>query len=965
MQRRVQRILLVSSLYDSFILSEEGRLQETLLSHFIDLNLIHVPDVTRVPSGVAALERFEHSRDYDLVISSLNVGQVDAVELKRRLRDAGIFVPVIALGYSNRELSGYVARRDIGELDGVFLWQGDARIFLAIVKFIEDRLNVDVDTGQLGVPAILVVEDNVRFHSSFLPAIYSEIFRHMLWLMSEDLNLSQKMLRVKARPKVLLCRTFEEAWSYFSSYEQHILGVISDIQFPRGGRLDPRAGLELTTRVHRARPDVRIVLQSSQPEYRKLAAEIDASFLLKDSPVLLHDLRQILVERFGFGDFVFRMPDRREVDRAHDLKSLLEKLETVPAESIAYHASRNHFSNWLKARTEFALAEKLRPRRVEDFSSIEELRGLLLRMIGEYRRDRNRAVVADFDRRHFERSTSITRIGQGSLGGKARGLAFANNLLQRAGIDRRFPDIDIHVPTAVVLGTQVFDEFLERTGLGGFALGAHTDEQVLQRFLREPLPAHAVQDLRSFLEKVDFPLAVRSSSLLEDSFAQPFAGVYRTHMLPNAHPDLDVRLAHLVQAVKSVYASAFTREAKAYLEMTSFRLEEEKMAVLIQRVVGKRHGSRYYPDFSGVARSYNFYPQAPYHCEDGVAAVALGLGRTVVDGAPCVRFCPKYPRHLQGFSSVQEAVRSSQRSFYALDLSAAEAGELVDLQAFGLDAAEADGSLAWLGSTWLPEDDRVADGVSRPGQRLVSFAQILKHGAFPLAEILVELLQAGSRGTNGPVEIEFAGNLRGPGLERPEFGFLQLRPLSMAQDSDTVQIDDVPDAALVCRSRTVLGNGRIDGIHDVVVVDRDRFDRSRSAEVAGHVADFNLELQEAGRPYLLVGVGRWGSSDPFLGIPVHWSHIAGARVIVEAGFKDLRVEPSQGTHFFQNLTSSNVGYFTVNQEYGEGFVDWDWLSSIEPLREVGCVRMLRFEGPAVVKIDVRGSLGVILKPENA
>jgi len=961
MLHRVQRILLVSSLYDSFILSEEGQLQQTLLRQFIDLNLTNAPDLTRVPSGAAALERIRQPGEFDLIISSVQAGSTNAVELSRQLREVGVYVPICVLAYSNRELTDFMATSDTSGLDGIFLWQGDARILLAMVKHIEDRLNIANDTGIHGVPAIIVVEDNVRFYSSFMPAIYAEIFGYTERLLSEDLNLSQKMLRMRGRPKVLLCRNYEEAWSYFTRYEEQVLGVISDIEFPRGGKLDRRAGIELCSRVFKSRPDLRLVLQSSHPENEKLADEISASFLLKGSPVLLHQLRDVLVERFGFGDFVFRLPDHREVDRAEDLRSMIAKLSTVPDESIAYHAERNHFSNWLKARTSFALAERLRPMHVEDFASIADLRQHLIQTISDYRQQRHRSVVADFDRVRFDATTSITRIAEGSLGGKARGLAFANSMLHRSRAQQRFRDIDIFVPLAVVLSTQVFDQFLDGE-LGDFAIASNDDDEILQRFLRTPFPQSAIADLVAFLEHVHEPLAVRSSSLLEDSLAQPFAGVYQTYMLPNNHPDPAVRLGQLVGAVKRVYASTFAAQAKAYVNMTAYRLEEEKMAVLIQRIVGRPHGRRFYPDFAGVARSYNFYPHPAHDCDDGVVAVALGMGRTVVDGAPCVRFCPRYPRQVMSLSSVDEALRDSQRQFYALDMYQQPGdGGLAELRRYDLECAEQDGVLSWLGSTFTPEDNRIVDGISRDGIRLVTFAQVLKHGAFPLPELIDYLLNYCSEGTAGPVEIEFAGNLGHDGRP-PEFGFLQLRPLALTMESEEVRIGEIHDRDLFCRSSMVLGNGRIDNIRDIVTVNFDNFDRHKSAAVAQSIAGFNAALQKEERPYLLVGVGRWGSSDPYLGIPVGWNQIAGARVIVEAGFRDFRVTPSQGTHFFQNLTSCNVGYFTVNPDAGDGYLDWDWLAAQPAERENGCARHVHLDAPVMVKMSGRTGEGVIIKP---
>jgi CheY-like chemotaxis protein len=965
MRFRVRHLLLVSSLYDSFILTEDGQLNEALLREYIDLNLSENPVVTRVSTGAEALALAGGNRRFDMIVTSMHVGDMDAVALARQVQQAGLDISVILLAFNNRELTDFIAVRETAVLDRIFLWQGDVRILLAMVKYVEDRINVAHDCGELGVPIIIVVEDNVRFYSSFLPVIYSELVNHSHSLILEGLNLSQKMMRFRARPKVLLCSSYEEAWHYFSLYEEHVLGVISDIEFPWKGVLHRRAGVELTSRIHEERPDIPIVLQSSQPENEALAESSGAAFLLKGSPVLLHRLETILKEDFGFGDFVFRTPDGLEVDRAHDLKTLIEKLRTIPAECLAYHGERNHFSNWLKARTEFTLAQLLRPRKVSDFADLEHLRQDLIKGISRYRRERDEVIVADFVRETYEPLVKVSRIGGGSLGGKARGLAFANRLLNESELDDKFPGVRVAVPSCVVLGTDIFDLFLEQNDLHDFAIAATDDAAVEGRFMAMPFPEEAIKDLASFLEQADYPLAVRSSGLLEDSPNQPFAGVYQTFMLPNNDPDIKQRLVQLIAAVKRVYASTFRGQVKSFLRMTSYRLEEEKMAVIIQRTVGTQRGRLFYPDFSGVARSHNFYPTPPLEAEDGIVAAALGFGRTVVDGGACLRFCPRYPKHLVSFSSVDDVLGNSQREFYALDLARAPrqtGGDGEELQKFGLEIAEKDGALDALGSTYSPDNKAVYDGISRPGVRLVTFAPILKHGLFPLAELLDELLKKGVQGTSAPVEIEFAVNLSVPRGEPIEFGYLQMRPLALSRELEELEIGDLPDSSVICRSASVLGNGKVSGLRDLVVVDYHRFERSKSREVSEQVAQFNAALQSDGRPYVLIGVGRWGSTDPFLGIPITWSQIAGASVIVEAGFKDFRVSPSQGTHFFQNLTSCNVGYFTVNPEAGEGFIDWEWLKARPAAGEQGCVRHIRLDRPLLVKMSGRKGEGVILKP---
>ncbi|HEX9287775.1 MAG TPA: PEP/pyruvate-binding domain-containing protein, partial [Thermoanaerobaculia bacterium] len=744
---RVRDILLVSSLYDSFILAEDSELQEVILKEFLDLNVRSTPAVTHVPTAGEALALARGRARYDLVIASAYVGDMSAIALARQLREAGIETPVVALAYDMREVAEVKAAGGPSPLDRVFLWQGDVRLLPAIVKSVEDRVNVVHDTGSLGIQAILVIEDNVRYYSSFLPTIYAEMMHHAHSLVPEGVNLSHKLMRLQAQPKILLCSTYEEAWRDFLDYQENILGVISDIQFPRDGRVAADAGLEFARRVRERQPDVPVMLQSTRSENEALARSVGASFLQKGSATLLQQLRRFMIEHLGFGDFVFRNPDRREVDRACDLRELEEKLATLPAESLAYHAERNHFSRWFKARTEFALAHELRPRKVSDFESIEHLRREILRAIRDYREQTRRGVVVDFDRSTFSPKTTFSRLGGGSLGGKARGLAFVDLLLAESGLSSRFPGVRIGVPPSVVLGTDVFDEFLEQEGLRDFALNSADEAEIRRRFVEAKLPSAIARDLSALVDAVGYPLAVRSSSLLEDSLYQPFAGIYDTFMLGNDHASADARLRQLQTAIKRVYASTFKRAAKQYLAGGPYRLEEEKMAVVLQRVVGAARGKRFYPDMAGVARSYNYYPLPPMRSEDGIAAVALGLGEIVVSGQPCFRFCPRYPRHIVQFSSVEDTLANAQREFYALELGQDEASGFA-LARFDLAAAEQDGTLARVGSTYSPENDVVSDGISRPGVRLVTFAPIVKHGLFPLAELLDALLAVAVEGTS-------------------------------------------------------------------------------------------------------------------------------------------------------------------------------------------------------------------------
>jgi CheY-like chemotaxis protein len=967
---RVNDILLVSSLYDSFILREDGRLNELLIGESLELEQHQVPGVTHVASGREALDLALEQSRFNLIVSNLHVVDMDAAQLAREVKNAGLRVPVMVLAYDYREITNFVARNPQTDIERIFLWQGNARILISMVKYLEDKRNVFHDTRAMDVPVILVVEDDIRYYSLFLPVIYTELISQSRRLLSEGINVAHKLVRMRARPKILLASDYESAEIEARRYRDHLLAVVSDVEFPRQGIVTAAAGFALARTIRDIVPDVPIVLQSSRTEFMQRAYDEEFGFLQKRSPTLLGDLRHILTDEVGFGDFIFHLPDKKtEVGRATNLNELEQQLALVPGESIEYHAERNHFSHWLMTRTEFALAQKLRPRKLSDFENTEHLRRDLIESIAEYRREQSQVLIGEFNPATFQPGEAFfLQIGGGSLGGKARGLAFIRHLLYQRRLSRRYPDIRIGVPATLVLTTEVFDSFLCDNDLLDLALHGTGDDEIVGRFMAATFPVTLIDKLLAFLDQVRYPLAVRSSSLLEDSQYQPFSGVYETFMLANQNPDIQLRLEQLLEAVKLVYASTFSQHAKAYVRATPYRLEEEKMAVLIQQIVGTTHGNRFYPDFSGVVRSRNFYPHPPMRVEDGFAAVALGLGRAVVGGGKCLTFCPRYPQNLVQFSSVEDILANSQTEFWALELEhpARAGGAAADLREvpFRLDIAEADGTLQMLASTYSIDNHAVYDGLSRRGPRIVSFAPILKHGMFPLPGILDQLMRIGEDALGRPVEIEFAVRLPGLAGQPADFGFLQLRPLVMSREGEDIRMEEVEPARLVCRSSQVLGHGRVDELRDVVVVDLHRFERARSTEVAQSVAHFNAHLADAGTQYLLIGVGRWGSTDSWLGIPVAWDQISGARVIVESGFRDIRVVPSQGSHFFQNLTAFQIGYFTVNPDAGEGFVDWEWLTSQPAVEEHGCVRHLRFAAPLVVLMNGKTSEGMIFKPEK-
>jgi len=968
MPYRVQDILLVSSLYDSFILREDGRLNELLIGESYELNLQNVPRITHVKTGAEALAMARADSRFNLIVTNLELEDMDAADLAMEVKRAELDAQVVVLAYDYREVKNFVGRTPHSPIERIFLWQGNARILISIVKYIEDKMNVEHDTDVMDVPVMLVVEDNIRYYSSFLPVIYTELISQARRLISEGLNVAHKLVRMRARPKILLASDFESGAELALRYRQNLLGVVMDVEFPRRGQPMPEAGFDLARMIRSVVPDVPIVLQSGRPDVMDKAYAEEFSYLQKRSPTLLGDLRNWLIEQVGFGDFVFRLPDRKtEVARARNLNELEQALRTVPAESISYHAGRNHFSHWLMARTEFAVAQKLRPRKVSDFASIEVLRRDLIDAITSYRREQSQTTVVDFNPEMFHPEDNyFLRVGDGSLGGKARGLAFARHLLQPKHMPKRFAGIRIAVPRTLVLATDTFDQFMSDNDLHDFAMRCRSDEEIAERFVAARLTDSVRASLRSFLEEVKFPLAVRSSSLLEDSQYQPFSGVYDTFMLGNHDPDIEVRLKQLTEAIKRVYASTFSQHTKAYVRATPYRLEEEKMAVMIQQVVGAQHGQRFYPDFSGVVRSRNFYPIEPQTPKDGFAAVALGMGRAVVGGGKCLTFSPRYPRHLVQFSSVEDILANSQTDFWALELIPRvhhenPADDLREVS-FPVSTAERDGTLHMVASTYSVENHAVYDGLSRPGVRIVSFAPILKHGFFPLPHILEQIMTIGEDAMGRPVEIEFAVKMPTQAGEDAEFGFLQMRPLVMSREGEELRMEEVDPSRLLSQSSKVLGHGRVGDLHDVIVVDFHRFERAKSHDVAQSVAHFNAELGAKAAPYLLIGVGRWGSNEPWLGIPVTWDQISGARVIVESGFKDFRVTPSQGSHFFQNLTAFRIGYFTVNPDAGEGFVDWEWLAAQQGIEDHGCVRLLHFEQPMSVLMDGKTGRGMIFKP---
>jgi hypothetical protein len=962
---RIREVLLVSSLYDSYILEEDGLLSESLDAEFLDVRLSQAPRVTQVSTAEAALRELD-ARPIDLVITMTRLGDMEVVEFGRRLKEQHPMKPLVLLADSPASASR-IKEHDasaINIFDQVFMWRGDTRLFLAIIKYIEDSANVEHDTRLAGVRTIILIENSVRFYSTYLPLLYAQLMKQTQALIGDVANARQRLRRLKARPKILLGETFEAGWALFEKYREYTLGIISDARFSRRGRIDPEAGLEFVRQVKRGHPDMPALIQSYDGGLAAKANALGAAFLHKRSKQLHQEILRFLETSLGFGDFVFMLPDGREVGRARNLAEMRAMLRQVPEESLRYHASRNHFSNWCRARTEFALAERMRPVTVEAFPSIEGLRRYLVEAFSQLYTETRRGVVADYAT-GFDEKSGFARIGSGSMGGKGRGLGFIHSQIASLSLANR-EGVDVFVPPAAVIGTDVFEQFLRDNRLTELALSDAADEAIAAAFLEGELEASTLRDLGSFVERIRYPIAVRSSSLLEDSYDQPFAGIYHTYMLPNNDPGPEARLQDLCTAVKLVYASTFFRNAKAYLHNTPYRAEEEKMAVVLQQVVGRQHGQYFYPDFAGVARSYNFYPVLDLTADGGIAVAALGFGRTVVEGGRAVRFSPAAPRSIPQFSNATDILHNAQSEFFALDLQRRlrprPGGGDDTLVSLGLDVAEAHGTLGAVASVYSQDNDAVYDGLSRRGVRLVTFAPILKNELFPLAEILRELMQFGKKALSCEVEIEFAVDLKGSdGVAR--FGVVQIRP--MVVEAGTANLDEVLQSRgrddILCASEHALGHGRVHDIRDVVYVRPQSFDRSRTTEIGAEVGVFNHILGEDGRPYLLIGPGRWGTADRWLGIPAEWRQISGARAIVETELDELSVEPSDGTHFFQNLTSFGIGYFTVNRRTGGGWVDYAWLDAQPAEQETRYLRHVRLSHALDLRLDGHSRRGLILK----
>jgi hypothetical protein len=969
MQCRIFNVLLIASPYDAFIMEEDGRVEEQLYFEYVALNLSSPPRVTRVSTFDDAMDHMR-SKHYDLVIvmPGVDISQYfeGAKTIKSEFRD----IPIVVLTPFSREVSRRLEREDLSNIDYVFSWLGNVDLLLAIIKLLEDKMNAERDILDVGVQMILVVEDSVRFYSSVLPHIYKFLLKQSLVFSTEALNEHEQMLRMRGRPKVMLARDYEEAVKLYEKYGSYMLGVISDVSFKKGGVKDSDAGIKLSRYLRECDPYLPIIIESSETANAKRVKEFNGVFIDKNSKKLPVDLGEAIMDNFGFGDFVIKNPETGdEIMRINSLKDLQQHVFEIPAASLYYHASSNDISRWFYSRALFPIAEVMKMHRFASLDEADRVKQLIFDLIVKYRKMKNRGVVAVFQKDRFDHYSNFARIGQGSLGGKGRGLAFIDSIIKKNPVCDNFEGTTINIPRTVVLCTDIFDEFMASNKLYQIGLSTLPDEEILNAFLEAKLPDRLIEDFFALFEVVDRPLAIRSSSLLEDSHYQPFAGIYSTYMIP--HVDDPYRMLEMLQgAIKGVYASVFYAASKAYMNATRNVIDQEKMAIIIQEVIGEDHDGLYFPSFSGVGRSLNYYPVNNERAEDGIAQVAIGLGKYIVDGGESLRFSPRHPASVVQTSTVDMALRQTQRRLYGLGHddpnNELDVDDGFNIKAKNVNDYASDKVLDTLVSTYNVANDMLIDNNIGVGRRVVTFANILRDKTFPLANAVDFMLSMGQSEMGRPVEIEFAGNITSTRVDAKSKGhiyWLQIRPIIDRKDMVENSLLQADDDEIILKSNSALGHGMIDSIDTIVYVRPENFDSRLTPQIANEIARVNREFMDRDENYILIGPGRWGSSDSALGIPVKWTDIAASRLIVESSLSNYRIEPSQGTHFFQNLTSFGAGYFTINPTIKDGVYNVDKLNAMEAVYESEHVRVVKFGAPLRIGIDGVKSIGVVLLPE--
>ena len=965
MTKRIFNVLLVANPYDAFMLEDDGRIDEKIFIEYMNLSLRYPPRFTQVSTPEETWKQLGNTT-FDLVICMPGTDSSDTFDIARDIKAKYPHIPIVVLTPFSHGIKERMEHEDLSVFEYVFCWLGNTDLLVSIIKLIEDKMNLEHDIKEVGVQMIMLVEDSIRFYSSVLPNLYKFVLKQSQEFATEALNEHQRTLRMRGRPKIVLARSYEEAMHLYEMFSNNVLGIISDARFPHDGKIDPLAGVKLLKEVRSRDPFMPLILQSSEEDNRKYADECKAVFVDKNSKKMNIDLREAVSDNFGFGDFVFINPKtKEEVARVHNLKELQNIVFSIPADSFHYHISRNHVSRWLYSRAIFPVAEFLKQITWDSLQDLDAHRQIIFEAIVRYRKMKNQGVVAEFKRERFDRYSNFARIGEGSLGGKGRGLAFIDNMIKRHPDFEDFENASVAIPKTVVLCTDIFDEFMDSNCLYQLALSDADDETILRAFLRAKLPDRLVEDFFAFFDVVKSPLAIRSSSLLEDSHYQPFAGIYSTYMIPYMEDKYEM-LRMLSDAIKGVYASVFYKDSKAYMQATSNVIDQEKMAVILQEVVGTQYGDRYYPAISGVARSLNYYPINDELAEEGTVSLALGLGKYIVDGGLTLRVCPYHPDKVLQTSEMDIALRETQTRFYALDLKNTGHNFSLDdgfnLLKLHVKDAEADGSLNYIASTYDPYDMVIRDGIYPGGRKVITFANILQHDVFPLPRLLQLAQKYGQGEMRRPVEIEFAVNFDANN-KTGVFYLLQIRPMVDIKADLDEDLSLIPEDKIILKSENSLGHGAMDDICDIVYVKTDGYSASNNQLIAYDIEKLNKRFLDEGKHYVLVGPGRWGSSDTWLGIPVKWPNISAARIIVEAGLTNYRVDPSQGTHFFQNLTSFGVGYFTINAFMNDGIYNQEFLNSLPAVEETKYLRWVRFEKPLTVKMDGKKKLGIVALPE--
>ena len=965
MTRRIFNVLLIANPYDAFMLEDDGRIDEKLFNEYAALSLRYPPRFTQVSTEAEAWAEL-HRNSFDLIIVMPGTDNSDTFDIARGIKHRFQHIPLVVLTPFSHGITARIEHEDLSDFEYVFCWLGNTDLLLSIIKLIEDKMNLDHDIEEGGVQQIILVEDNIRFYSSVLPELYKFVLQQSMEFATEALNEHQRTLRMRGRPKIVLARTYEEAIDLYDRHPNNVLGVITDARYPRAGVVDPQAGVHLLAELRKRDPFLPLILESAESENAVQAKAHNADFIDKNSKKMAVDLREVVKQHFGFGDFIFRDPKTfQEVMRARNLKEMQSAVLNVPAESLHYHITRNHVSRWLRSRAMFPAAEFVKQLSWQELQDIDAHRRAIFEAIVDYRRMKNQGVVAVFRRDRFDRYSNFARIGEGSLGGKGRGLAFIDNIVKHHPELNQFDNATVMIPKTVVLCTDLFEEFMDHNNLYQLALSDADDAVILDAFRRATLPASLEGDILTFIEATSSPIAVRSSSLLEDSHYQPFAGIYNTYMVPlldNRHRMLSM----LYDAIKGVYASVFFKDSKAYMQATRNVIDQEKMAVILQEVVGRQYGDRYYPSMSGVGRSLNYYPIGDERAEEGIVNLALGLGKYIVDGGQTLRICPHHPGKVLQMSDTEMALRETQTRFYALDLKNMGENFSVDdafnLLKLSVREADKDGALQHLASTYNPTDQVIYPGVYPDGRKIISFVGVLEHDVVPLPHLLREVLRLGQEAMRRPVEIEFAVEIEAASRSCV-FYLLQIRPMVDVKSDVHINLSEIRPETILLQSNNALGHGQMDGITDVVYVKTEGYNAGNNPLIAEEISRINAKFLDRGEHYVLVGPGRWGSSDSWLGIPVKWPNISAARIIVEAGLTNYRVDPSQGTHFFQNLTSFGVGYFTINDFNGDGVYNRAALDALPAVDETAHVRHVRFPQALAIKVDGKKKLGYVLTEE--